>query len=143
MSFTPKFQTIWNSIIKNKILSIIFQKQGFYLMISKSRLVKYSLRYVALRQILNLQEFIKMLLPPNFMFFQSSLAIPWSTPWRKEKKQKFSIRHGVLHSIFWELISINFIYFELFLFRWETRFEWSIEWRTRFLIKILHDGFHH
>ena len=69
-------------------------------MISKSRLVKYSLRYVALRQILNLQEFVKMLLPPNFMFFQSSLAIPWSTPWRKEKKQKFSIRHGVLHDIF-------------------------------------------
>jgi hypothetical protein len=106
MSFTPKFQTIWNSIIKNKILSIIFQKQGFYLMISKSRLVKYSLRYVALRQILNLQEFIKMLLPPNFMFFQSSLAIPWSTPWRKEKKQKFSIRHGVLHDIFLKLFLI-------------------------------------
>ena len=103
MSYIPKFQTLWNSIIKNKILFNIVLKQGFYLMFLKSRLVKYSLRYTALRQMLHLQERLGTSYHPISCFLgHPSHSI--LTPGYLAKKIKFNTAENTrIPKISWDL----------------------------------------
>ena len=111
-------------------------------MILKSRLVKYLLRYVALRQILNLQEYIKMRPPPNFMFSQSSLITPChGMEYSITKGEKTEILHSP-RSTPSHFFAIFYDFFQLFLVPLKVAFEWSKQWRTKVFKNILHDSFH-